>query len=228
MRKGIMIGATIVIAIAITIVLFFTVGLNSDNNVKNPGNPDLETIKKDIQSNYLDISKISKEYYIRPEFYPNYDVYKNKTNRNQTASYGYGAYPGEVSYNAKGFKAEQYLDVYTFVHSSLDVGNFQGLGLSLKSPDDELFETFTDPSDILLSPVSLESPETTPNWTYRIKMRIVAKKDIPKGRYVFKLSAGQPSPEKQMEFSNMVNKYASGGNMVQPEKFFDFVLYAYN
>ncbi len=228
MRKGIMTGAMIVIAIVIAIILFFTVGLNSDNNAKNPGNRDFETIKKDIQSNYLDIPKIPKEYYIRLEFYPNYDAYKNKINKNQTASYGYGAYPGEVSYNAKGFKADQYLDVYTFVHSSPDVGNYQGLGLSLKSPDNELFETFTDPSDILLSPVSLESPETTPNWTYRIKMRIVAKKDIPEGRYVFKLSAGQPSPEKQIEFTNTVNKYISGGGMIQPGKFFDFVLYAYN
>ncbi|VVB84856.1 Uncharacterised protein [uncultured archaeon] len=220
MRKGMMVG--IIVIISISIFLFAYIITHSNDN--------FEKQKEDFQSGnyktYANIADIPEEYYTRPDFYPSYDTYKNKTDKSQPGAYGYGAYPSEVSYNVTGFKAGQYLDVYTFVHSSYDVGNYQGIRLSLKSPANELFETYTEPSDILLSPLSLKSPETTPNWTYRIKMRIIAKKDVPEGRYVFKLSAGQPSAEKQTEYYNMVSNYTSGG-LIQPGKFFDFVLYAY-
>ncbi len=211
----------IIAIISISIFLFSYILTHS--------NDDLEKLKKEFQSGnyetYTKIADIPEKYYTKPDFYPSYDAYKNRKGISQSGSYGYGAYPSEVSYNVTGFKAGQYLDAYTFVHSSFDVGNYQGIRLSLKSPDDGLFETITEPSDILLSPLSLKSPETTPNWTYRIKMRITAKKDVPEGRYVFKLNAGPPSPEKQTEYSKMVNNYTSGG-FIQPGKFFDFVLYA--
>lgn len=219
MRKSLAIGIIVIISISIFLLSYIITHTN-DN---------FENLKNEFQSGnyetYTKIADIPEEYYRRPDFYPSYDEYKNKKNKNQSGSYGYGAYPSEVSYNVTGFKVGKYLDVYTFVHSSYDVGNYQGMKLSLRSPDNELFETYTEPSEVLLSPLSLESPENSPNWTYRIKMRIISKKDIPEGRYVFKLSAGQPSPEKQIEYSKMHSNYVSVG-MIQPGKFFDFVLYA--
>lgn len=227
-KKYVTIGAIIIASIYIFLYLSYNdFGIKKDNYIDKPGN--FEALKRDLQSGnsvaYTNIANISPEYYRRPEFYPMYETYLKNKDKKQTGTYGYGAYPGEVSYNVTGFKAGQYMDVYTFVLSSYDVGNYQGLNLSLKSPEDQLFETYTDPSDILLSPISSESPETT-NWTYRVKMRVIAKKDVPEGRYVFKLNAGQPSPEKQTEYSKMVKNYTNVG-MVQPGKFFDFVLYAY-
>lgn len=210
-----MIGIIFIISISIFLILFVLFDIN-DNYFKKP---------EDLQS-YTDFADIPQKIYIKPEFYPSYEIYKQSKDKNNAGSYGYGAYPGEISYNVTGFKAGQYLDVYTFVHSAYNVNNYQGLNLSLTSPDNKLFDTYTNPSDILLSPVSLESPETTPNWTFKIKMRIITKKDVPEGRYVFKLNAGQPAPEKELEYSNMVSNYTSGG-MIQPGKFFDFVLYAY-
>ena len=223
-----MIGVIIITSIYIFVYLLTgSYGINKDNKTEKLN--DFEALKKDFQSGnhatYTNISSIPEEYYRKPEFYPTYEAYLKNKDKKQTGTYGYGAYPGEISYNVTGFKAGQHIDVYTFVLSSYDVGNYQGLNLSLKSSDDQLFETYTDPSDILLSPIPSESPETA-NWTYRIKMRIIAKKDIQEGRYVFRLNAGQPSPEKQAEYSKMVKNYVTVG-MVQPGKFFDFVLYAY-
>ncbi len=219
MRKDIMVGIIVIISTSIFLLSYMLTHSNDD----------FEKIKKDFQSGnyetYTKIADIPEKYYTRPDFYPSYDAYKDRKDISQSGAYGYGAYPSEVSYNVTGFKAGQYLDIYTFVHSSYDVGNYQGIRLSLESSANELFETYTEPSDILLSPLSLKSPETTPNWTYRIKMRITTKKDIPEGQYVFKLNAGSPSPEKQTVYSKMVKNYTSEG-FIQPGKFFDFVLYA--
>lgn len=194
---------------------------------------DFEKTKREFQSGdlklYTNIANISKEHYLRPEFYTSYDNYKNV--KEQKGTYGYGAQPSEVSYNVTKFKKGQYLDVYTFVISSYDVGNYQGIRLILKSPDDELFETRTDPTDILLHPVILGSPENQSEWAYKIKARVIAKKDIPEGKYTFRLMPGLPSSEKQEEFQNIVRNmngtYVNIGP-IRPTEFFDFILYEYN
>ena len=218
--------------ILISISLFFILATN-DNSIKvntsglSPS--ELSKISKGINFNnitYTNISDIPEEYYNNPEFYPSYKNYKNFTEIKQADAYGYGAYPGEISYNVKGLKAGQSVDVFTFVLTSNRVANYQGLKLSFISPDEGLFETNTEPSDILLSPFINESGEISQNWTYRIRMRIMAKKDIPEGRYVFKLVAGQPSAQMQNEYQNLTDKYTNIG-MIQPGKFFDFVMYAY-
>ena len=222
-----------VIGIILISIFFFLVLNTTDDSLKTNTSglspSELKLTSNGINYNnitYTNISEIPEEYYKRPEFYPTYKTYIDKTDNKQTAFYGYGAYPGEISYNVKAFKASNYVDVYTFVHSSYGVGNYQGLRLYLKSPDEKLFETITEPSDILLSPFLLGSQEIPNNWTYRIKMRITARNDIPEGRYVFKLSAGQPSPEKLEEYMKITTNYTSAG-IIQPGKFFDFVLYAY-
>lgn len=210
----------IIAIISISIFLLYYGGMS--NNQQN-----IEKLKNELESGnykaYTTISDISTEIYKNPEFYPSYEMYKNKNIKTQSGTYGYGAYPGEVSYNVTGLKADQYIDAYTFVHSSFDVGNYQGMNLSLISPDKRLFETSIEPSEILLSPLSIESPETTPNWTYRIKMTITTKMDIPDGQYIFRLNAGPPSPEKENEYYNMTDKYVGAG-MIQASKFFDLIL----
>jgi len=222
MKTRSMIG--IIVIISISIFLLYYYGGFSNNNSN-----DLENLKTGLQSGnynvYTTIADIPEESYKKPDFYPSYESFKDKKDRSQTGTYGYGAYPAEVSYNVTGLKAGQYIDVYTFVHSSYDVGNYQGMRLSLSSPGGGLFEAETEPSDILLSPLSIDSPQTS-NWTYRIKMTIIAKKDIPEGKYVFKLKADPPSIETQMEYMNMTSNYTNVG-MIQPGKFFDFVLNAY-
>lgn len=193
-------------------------------NSKEFDNKSLEDVKKEYESNYSILQKIPRKFYMMPEFYPNFD-----RNNIIKGILGYGAHPGEVSYNATDFKTGQYLDIYTLVLSSYGVYTYQGLGLVLQSSDDDLFKTTVEPSEILLYPLNLTDPMST-NWVYKIKMRITAKKDIPDGRYAFKLRAKTPSAEKSNEFASKINStdIYQNGAMIQTENFFDFILYAYN
>jgi hypothetical protein len=228
MKKYVVIGIIMISIVFFLLLNSIDDGIKTNTSGLSPS--ELKLVSKGINYNnisYTNISEIPEEIYKRPDFYPTYKTYIDQTDKKQTDAYGYGAYPGEISYNVKAFKASDFVDVYTFVHTSYSVGNYQGLRLSLKSPDENLFETITEPSDILLSPFLSGSKEISKNWTYRIKMRITARKDIPEGRYVFKLSAGQPSPEKVEEYMKLTTNYTSAG-MIQPGKFFDFVLYAYS
>jgi len=178
--------------------------------------------------NYSNILNISKEHYTRPDFYYPKDRYERYWNKDfkKYGRFGYGAYPGEVSYNVYNFRHGQYLNVYTFVHSSYEVYTYQGMRLSFKPQDTELFETYTEPSEILLYPAPERMSEPKENWTYLVKMTVIAKKDIPEGRYVFNLEADIPSEDKRIEYSNF-RDYVDGG-IFKAEKFFNFVLYAYD
>lgn len=227
MKNKIFLIGIVGIIVIISIIFFTTIKPQSqpiDNEKefeKEFDNKSVEDVKKEFLSNPSIISKIPKKFYIIPEFYPNFN--KDNIIRGQL---GYGAYPGDASYNTTEFKTGQYLDVYTFVLSSFGVSSYQGLGLVLQSPDDNLFETTVEPSAILLNPLNITNPEKT-NWTYKIKMGITAKKDIPEGIYLFKLRAKAPSIEKSKEFTSKLNstdRYMNGA-MIQTEKFFDFTLY---
>lgn len=192
----------------------------------------LEGIKTDFKNNYSNITDIPREYYTRLEFYYSQDMIDKLKNMSQKATYGYGAYPGEVSYNSSGIKKGQYFDVYTFVHSAPGVITYQGLGLTLRSSDDQLFETYVEPSEILLYPVNLNDTKNdtkkNQNWTYLVTMRVVAKDDVHKGKYDFKLDTISPSQEMRDEYYNItqgMNVRYVELSPFQPSRFFDFILY---
>lgn len=214
----------IITLISIAIFIF----LNSFDNSFDNRNNNFDTVKKDFINGKYDISKIPNDYYMRPDFYPFYEKYKNQKSAN--ALYGYGAYPGSAYSEIKEYLIGEQIDIYTFVFSSYDVDSFQGLELYLKSPNDTLFDTHIDPSNILLTRISDNNiTDNNISWTYKTKMSIIAKRDIPNGEYIFKLIARQPSFENDSRFYNiskeynMSHKYISTG-FIKPSKFFDFTL----
>lgn len=194
------------IGIAIAILILFVL-LSASNKELD----DFNKTKQEFQSgNYSKIFDISKEYYTRADFYP-------LSFGEQKATYGYGAYPGEVRADITGFTTGNKFDSYTFIHSSPSVYSYQGIKLVMLSPNDDLFDINVEPSDILLSPAPLD------NWTYKIKVTIGSKKDVPNGEYIFKLKVGDPSPEKEMTYRNISGKYVSI-SPIQQDKFFDIIL----
>lgn len=199
------IGSIGIVAIA-TILILFVWSSTSDKELD-----DFNKTKQEFQSgNYSKIFDIPKEYYTRTDFYP-------LSFGEQKATYGYGAYPGEVKAIITGFTAGNKFDSYTFIHSSPSVYSYQSMKLVMLSPNDDLFDIKVEPSDILLSPAPLD------NWTYKIKVTIGSKKDISNGEYIFKLKVGEPSPEKEMTYRNISGKYV-GRSPIQPDKFFDIIL----
>jgi hypothetical protein len=219
MKKGFVAIGVIIIVISIAAIF-----LSYRGPVKNLESIDsFEKAKIAFQSgNYSVIVDIPKDYYNNPAFYPNY----NSDERNDTrkAIYGYGAYPSDVTYGTDNVSANQSIDIYVLIFASTGVYSYQGIGLSISSPNDELFEAHIDPIDILLSPKYLgNSSNITSDWAYKLKMTVIAKKDIPKGEYIFRLKAGNPSPEKDAEYNKVNGTYISG-SPIQPSKLFDFML----
>ena len=196
------------IGIVITILIIIFVWSSSSTNKLD----DFNKTKQEFQSgNYSKIFDLKQEYYTRTDFYP-------LSFGEQNALYGYGAYPGEVTAKITGFTTGNKFDSYTFVHASPSVYSFQGMKLSMQSTNKDLFNIEIAPSDILLSPAPLD------NWTYKIKVTITSKKDIPKGEYKFKLVAESPSSGKDIEYRNKVNGTYVGKSPIQPDKFFDITL----
>lgn len=210
----------------ISIIIFLIIGVYKEKEIASQNG--FENTKKEFESgNYTKIFDIPEIYYRNPKFYPFYDDYVglNKTGK---AIYGYGAYPGKASGNIETLNNSDYINIYTLILTSYDVISFQGIGLSLTTPNKELFDTYVEPSDILLLPISDNSTGNL-SWVYKIKMTIIAKKDIPKGEYIFKLKARDPSLDNDSRFYNiskeynMSDKYMTTG-MIEPSKFFDFIL----
>ena len=145
------------LVIGIILIVFIAIFLSSGRNSENTDS--FEKAKKEFQSgNYSVIVNIPKEYYIRPEFYTNYN--SNERSNSRMAIYGYGVYPSEVTYSAENISFNQSIDVYAFILTSVGVYSYQGLGLNISSPSDELFVTHVEPSDILLSPKYVGNSET--------------------------------------------------------------------
>lgn len=192
MKKSVLvIGVVLLLAAALSITLFLSSSKKDD---------DFQNVKSRFQSGeYNLIVNLSKEYYMKPEFYPSY----TGQNGSGKGKYGYGAYPGDVSYNTAGFQKGQQVEVYTFIHTSFDVNSYQTI-IPAMAYNSELFEVSVEPSNLVLSPV-FEAGKLTQNWTYKTKVTITAKQDIPEGKYLFKMSAP--------------------GGFIQPGKFFDFTLY---
>lgn len=224
-REGKMDKKLVIIGVTIAIPIIFFLFLNTYTKLDTVDNiHSFENTKRSFESgSYNIIINLPKEIYLKPEFYPSYNK-SNEENHSKRALYGYGAYPSEVTYDAKEFKAGQEVDVYTLVHASYDVYTYQGMKLTLDSSNNEFFETQISPSEILLFPKYLEnSSNVTSNWSYKIKITVSAKEDIPEGKYLFKLKADVPSPDKEAEFRQIDGKYVSGG-FIHPLKFFDFIL----
>ncbi len=221
MKKGSTAIGIIIGIIIISIAFFLSSGKSQEKNLDD----NLEKAKKEFQSgNYSIIVDIPKDYYIRPEFYPNYNSDERYGARK--AIYGYGAYPADVTYIADNISvnASQGIEIYTLLFVSTGVYAYQGLGFIISSPNDELFETHIVPTNILLSPKYLgNSSNVSDDWVYKLKITVIAKKDIPIGEYIFKLQAGNPSPEKEAEYKKVNGTYISG-SPIQPSKLFEFIL----
>lgn len=209
------------IVIGIIIVVFAAFFFSYSRTPANIDN--FEKVKREFQSgNYSLIETIPKDYYIKPEFYTNYNP--NERSEKRRAIYGYGVYPSEVTYSTDNISSNQSIDLYTLIFASVGVYSYQGIGLNISSPNDELFETQVEPSDILLSPKYVgNTSDASSDWAYKLNITVTTKKKIPKGEYIFNLITGNPSSEKDKEYSIVNGKYVSG-SPIQPSKLFNFVL----
>ena len=208
----------ILIFLAIIIVggIFVIIPKLSDNNKISDQNipPDFIQVKRDIQKGiFYDLDNLSKDYYMRPDFYPSY-----KNNPIDLHDYsrwgiqGYGAYPGEISYNIDNFKKDQFINVYTFIKAGENIETFQGLKLAIDSDNSsQLFDVNINPNTVMFSPTFPVRREYIVDsrayeWVYKMNITISAKKDIPSGNYKFRLKALAPDQDFQKLYYEDVRK----------------------
>lgn len=190
-----------------------------DQNIPKPEN--FVQIKRDIQRGiFYSLENLSKDYYLQPDFYPSYKSNSNNSQHDYTrwGVHGYGAYPGEVSYNIKNFKKDQYVNVYTFVKASENIETFQGIKFDFDiiygnktKQNSSLFDIIIDPNTVMFTPTFPIRSEYTIGsrkyeWVYKLKVTIVAKVDIPTGIYEFKLNALPPDDNIQRLYYEDIQK----------------------
>lgn len=185
----------------------------SDQNVPKP--TDFIQIKRDVQSGiFYDFDNLTKNYYLQPDFYPSYKL-SNTHDYTRWGVHGYGAYPGEISYNIKNFKKGQFVNLYTFVKAGEDIETFQGLQFGVdyinEYNNSHPFDIYIDPHTIMLTPTfpgryeySIEN--RTYDWAYKLKITLVANIDIPPGTYEFKLVAFSPDDTTQKLYYSDIQK----------------------
>lgn len=207
----------LLVLILLTGILSVVLATNKDVQVseklsdqKLPRPEDFIQVKRDISKGiYYNLENLSKDYYYQPDFYPSYEPDgKENHDYSRWGVHGYGAYPGEISYNIKNFKKDQYIDVYTFIKASENIETFQGIKFdfdllhnesdqSNHSDSTQLFDININPNTVMLSPTFPERSEYNVDsriydWVYKMKIVIAAKNDIPPGVYEFNLEALPP------------------------------------
>src|SRR3990172_1629570 len=184
----------------------------SDQNIPHISRPgDFVQIKRDMQRGiFYDFDNLTKDYYLQPDFYPSY-LQKGQHDYGRWGVHGYGAFPGEASYNINNFKKDQYVNFYTFITAGENIETFQGMSFDVDGQNLSLFEFNFSPKSILLTPTFPDRSEYTVNnrtydWAYKLKITLIAKSDIPHGVYRFKLKTLAPDESVQKLYYSDVMK----------------------
>ena len=193
----------------------------SDQNLTKPEN--FLQIKRDVQKGiFYSLENLSEDYYMQPDFYPSY-ISSDPHDYTRWGVHGYGAYPGEISYNIKNFKKDQFINIYTFVKAGDNIETFQGMKFDFETynqnidnnknnkNNSQLFDINIDPDTIMFSPTFPVRSEYIVgprkyDWVYKLKITISAKIDTPTGKYEFKLKALPPDENIQRLYYEDIQK----------------------
>lgn len=193
-------------------IIFFIalaiIGCNSQANITTdnylinlPEKPsDFKIIQRDVYSGaFPDICRLEKEYYLQPEFYPNWENQKSFMYDNHDFTrwgvYGYGAYPAKSGIQVENLKAGEKITFCTFLKTSYGIETYQGIQIEPES--NKYFNVVVDPSIMLLNPTF---PEFNENWVKKITITIIAKQDIPIGTYNIGFDIVNPPKDIEKEF----------------------------
>ena len=180
-----------------------TYGLSDEENLYSelPDKPsDFHIYKREISSGrFNDLCKVDYDYYIQPEFYPRWDIIKERDYINHDYTrwgvHGYGSYPADMGWSGvRNLKKGDVLEVCTFLQTGWNIETWQGVYLrtlsneyfdvQIKQQEYEEFE-----NHFLLEPTF---PEFSDGWVKRIDLIITVKQDVPKGDYKLGFDVEQP------------------------------------
>jgi len=160
--------------------------------------------------------ELSEAYYKQPEFLPKFGElglhYWQAPDLKRWGREGFGVYPAEQQYS---LKAGGKVQIAAFVHAAYGIETFQGMQLYPFFPQDEnaaLFFSITiEPKSILLGPTY---PTVDGNWIQKVKIKINASNETPKGNYLVGFNATLPGAEQNAAWQEKHGyKYIAGQGM---------------
>ena len=168
---------------------------------------DFDAYTREIWSGGLtDLCEIDESYWMQPEFYGNtWDNAKEKFYTNPDYSmwgiYGQGNIPRKISYTLTDFTKGDEFELCSFFHNGFGIWTYQGF--KLIANENEYFDIQITPNELTMSPTF---PVFEKGWTQKIKIKIIAKKEIPKGHYSFVINPMPPSFDYSKEETKRILK----------------------
>lgn len=165
-----------------------------DYMVNIPPKPDnWGIIVRELESGYIDITKLNKSYWLQPDFYPSWKVAKKfytEHDYSRWGVYGSGIYPAnpEVIFNKKSIGT--WIQDITLLRTGYGIETWQGI--KLVAEENEYFDLVIEPNEFLLEPTF---PVFSDNWVQPITYRVTIIKEPPKGEYSIKVFSVSPNKE---------------------------------
>ncbi len=166
------------------------------------------------------IGNLSEEYFLQPEFYPNFKEnglkYWSEPDPKYWTTNGYGTYPAEqfdvLSYSNR----DEFLAV-VFLYTGYGVQTYQGATLIPSSGSLEYFDITISPDTFLLTPTF---PKFSKDWAHQIVIAGKLKPDTPPGEYSIGLLIVKPPYEKKVEWASKYrNLYFDAATGIAPSNF---------
>lgn len=206
--------------------------LNSEEeifeNIPYPPPDDFSNIMYDFAiGRYFAIGLLGEEYFMQPEFYPNFKSTGIKTWTEHDSRYwsphGFGSYPS-VQYDALSLKERTEGTGVVFVHPSWGVQTHQGFSLLTDSESPKYFDITITPQNFKLGPAW---PKFAPDWVRRVVINFKLKPGTPPGTYKIMLNVFPPPADLkeqwQYEYKNVY--FDAAVSPVRPEgNFIEFIV----
>jgi len=161
---------------------------------------DFDAYTRDIwKSQFVELCNLDEAYWKQPEFFGtswNYakENFYDDPDYSKWGVYGQGNMPREISYNLENFKKGDEFELCTFFHNGFGIWTYQGF--KLISKENEYFDVEITPNELTMSPTF---PVFESGWVEKIKIKIIAKEEIPAGGYEIIIDSVAPSAKYSRE-----------------------------
>lgn len=194
MIAGVLVSIIAIISFAL-IITFKTAEVKADDIYSElpPKPSNIDIVNRELSFGTIsDICNLDSSYYLRPEFYPDWEKEKgNYENHDYSVwkPYGYGMYYSQQGAMVRNFKAGEEMTFCGFFRTDFEIETYQGIQLS--GEHNEYFEVIPDPSLFTTQPTY---PKFGNKWARQITIKVKAKQNIPIGNYSLKVNV-QATPK---------------------------------
>lgn len=155
---------------------------------------DFDLYLREMQSGYVDLTELPREYYLQPDFYE--DSWKVGIHHYDNHDYsrwgvhGHGAYPANPTLDMRNPNTGDSDEFTIFYRTGWGVETWQGI--RFVADESEYFDVTFSPDQALLEP---SFPVMSDNWVIPLRINVEAKESVPTGTYVIGVGTANPTHE---------------------------------